>query len=175
MLENMFNIKHLEGDKATMNELLQHIPELNSLFLQLEGKKTFVEICNQQQSLSFPKQMIDHFHMTENRFIEFIEMKSSSTLSFKESTTNGLLFDSTREWGKTIKIQFRGGHFCFPLLKGELFTFPEIIFHYLLLYNLSMIARYETEWWSELIKTMPNKDYPFIVQFLNITSKKVLF
>jgi len=35
-----------------------------------------------------------------------------------------------------------------------------------------MIARYETEWWSELIKTMPNKDYPFIVQFLNITSKK---
>ncbi len=174
MLENMFNIKHLEGDKATMNELLHHIPELNSLFLQLEGKKTFVEISNQQQSFSFPKQMMDHFHMTENRFIEFIEMKSSSTLSFKESTTNGLLFDGFNKGNGVIPLKYNleEGHFCFPLLKGELFTFPEIIFHYLLLYNLSMIARYETEWWSELLKTMPNKDYPFIVQFLNITSKK---
>ena len=32
MLEKMFNIIHLEGDKATMNELLHHIPELNSFF-----------------------------------------------------------------------------------------------------------------------------------------------
>ena len=38
--------------------------------------------------------------MTENRFIEFIEMKSSILLSFKESTTNGLLFDgSTKAMG----------------------------------------------------------------------------
>ena len=44
-----------------MIELLQQIPELNSLFLQLEGKKTFLEICNQQQSFSFPKQMMDPF------------------------------------------------------------------------------------------------------------------
>ena len=53
MLENMFNIKHLEGDKATMNELLQHIPELNSLFLQLEGKKTFVEIVTNNNPFPF--------------------------------------------------------------------------------------------------------------------------
>ena len=84
MLENMFDIKHLEGDKATMSELLQHIPELNSLFLQLEGKRTFVDIPNQQQSFSFPKQIMDHFHMTENRFIEFIEMKSSRALLLKK-------------------------------------------------------------------------------------------
>ena len=43
---------------------------------------------------------------------------------------------------------------------------PELISHYLVLYNLSMIARYETEWWSELLKTTPNDDYPTIIQFL---------
>ena len=47
--------------------------------------------------------------------------------------------------------------------------------HYLLLYNLSMIARYETEWWSELTKMMPNKDYPFIKTFLDITLQKSPF
>ena len=28
-----------------------------------------------------------------------------------------------------------------------------------------MIARYETEWWSELLKTTPNDDYPAIIYF----------
>jgi hypothetical protein len=176
MLENMFGIKYLEGDKATMSELLQQIPELNSLFLQLEGKRTFLNISNQQQSFSFPKQIMDSFHMTENRFIEFIEMKSSSALTYKESTTDCLLFDGINKNNEItpapLKYNLEEGHFSFPLTKGDYLTFPEIVFHYLLLYNLSMIARYETEWWSELLKTMPNKDYPFIVQFLSTTSKK---
>jgi hypothetical protein len=50
--------------------------------------------------------------------------------------------------------------------------YPELIIHYLLLYNLSMIARYETEWWCELIKTTPTNDYPFISTFLSITAEK---
>ena len=27
---------------------------------------------------------------------------------------------------------------------------PELLIHYLLLYNLSMISRYETDWWYDL-------------------------
>ncbi|MFP3415895.1 YaaC family protein [Bacillus sp. SIMBA_074] len=37
------------------------------------------------------------------------------------------------------------------------------------------MARYETEWWAELMKTMPNDDYPCIVQFLKISQVKVPF
>ena len=69
-----------------------------------------------------------------------------------------------------LKYNLEDEHFYFPFVRGRLLTFPEMLSHYLLLYNLSMIARYETEWWSELLKTMPNKDYPFIVQFLNLTA-----
>ncbi len=50
---------------------------------------------------------------------------------------------------------------------------PEINTHYLLLYNLSMIARYETEWWYDFLHTYSNKSYPFIIRFLTITSEKV--
>ena len=50
--------------------------------------------------------------------------------------------------------------------------YPELIIHYLLLYNSSMIARYETEWWSELTKMMPNQDYPFIQSLLSVTLRK---
>src|SRR6476659_1547632 len=56
MVEKMFNLKNKEGDKITMMDLLQQIPELHPLFSQLEGKSTFLDISIQQQSLSIPEQ-----------------------------------------------------------------------------------------------------------------------
>ena len=64
----MFNMKRLEGDKVAMSELLQHIPELDVLFFQLEKKHTFMKISNHQQSLAFPKKILDSFHMTRESF-----------------------------------------------------------------------------------------------------------
>ena len=41
-----------------------------------------------------------------------------------------------------------------------------------ILYNLSMIARYETEWWMELLKNRTTEDYPFILAFITLTTEK---
>ncbi|MGG3843553.1 YaaC family protein [Anoxybacillus kestanbolensis] len=49
----------------------------------------------------------------------------------------------------------------------------EVVAHYLLLYNLSMICRYETEWWYDLLHSYSNDAYPFIVQFLEVTEHKI--
>ena len=56
--------------------LLQQIPELHPLFSQLEGKRTFLEISNSTAShYPIPEQILDYYHMTENRFIEFFTTK----------------------------------------------------------------------------------------------------
>ena len=60
-----------------------------------------------------------------------------------------------------------------PLEKEQFSSVQEILTHYLLLYNLSMIARYETEWWSELFHGFDSLDYPFIDQFLSVTTVKI--
>lgn len=114
------------------------------------------------------------YHMTENRLIEFLTKESSDILTFKESVSDSLLFDhaNRKKSISFLKYNLEHQHFSVPLFRGKLFNYPELISHYLLLYNLSMIARYETEWWGELLKTKPNKDYPFIVSFLNHTAKK---
>lgn len=49
---------------------------------------------------------------------------------------------------------------------------PELLTHYLLLYNLSMIVRYESEWWSDLLKNYSHYDFVFISQFLDISLKE---
>lgn len=43
---------------------------------------------------------------------------------------------------------------------------PKLCIHYLLLYNLSMVTRYEGEWWGELLTYKQSEDYPIIKTYL---------
>ncbi|WP_373889955.1 YaaC family protein [Neobacillus cucumis] len=172
MSEKMFHMKQLEGEKVIMEELLQLIPELNDLFFVLEGKRTFVKLTQQDNDLMIPESVLDNFHMTESRFKEFFATKSKNSVEFSNEglsfrISNGFLSEMS-----PLFYDLENNHYAFPLLKGNFLHFPELLVHYLLLYNLSMIARYETEWWSELTKMMPNGDYPFIQSFIEITMDK---
>jgi hypothetical protein len=174
MTTKMFQLNLLEGEKVTMEELFLQVPELHQLFLHLEARSPFLETPYNQHSITIPKNVLDLYHMTENRFIEFLEGKSSGSFSFHNSNEETINFNFHA--GKYDFFPFRYNiekdKLCFPIEKDSILPYPELVIHYLLLYNLSMIARYETEWWSELLKTMPNKDYPFITNFLSITLQK---
>lgn len=171
MSEKMFHMKHLEGEKIVMEDLLQLIPELNDLFLFHENKRTFERIHKDGDQFIISESVLDFYHMTRNRFKEFLTVKMGRNIEFFEE---GIRFKLQHGVSNAILLKFNldGGCWAFPLQKNQLFHFPELLIHYLLLYNLSMIARYETEWWSELTKMMPNRDYPFIEFFLQITQKK---
>jgi hypothetical protein len=170
--EKLFHMKQLEGEKVIMEELLQLIPELDDLFFLLEGKKTFIKLQTDSKQFLVPDTVLDHFHMTENRFKEFLASKFEKGVEF---SNDGLSFslNTTSLFGNSpLKYHIENQHFVLPLNKENYLNFPELLVHYLLLYNLSMIARYETEWWSELTKMMPNQDYPFICSFLDVTMQK---
>ncbi|MEH7125564.1 YaaC family protein [Bacillus sp. JJ1532] len=173
MGEKLFHMKHLEGEKTNMRELLSQIPELTQMFKQTEGKQTFLQMKQQDQIHLLPKEILDTFHMTEARFIEYWNNGNKADIQgadeqFIHFTINSTCINDLLP----IKFNIDNEQLYFPRIKNSLNFFPELLIHYLLLYNLSMIARYETEWWSELIKMMPNQDFPFIQSFLNITSKK---
>jgi hypothetical protein len=172
MSEKMFHMKQLEGDKITMEELLELIPELDDLFVLHEGKSTFTPIYTQHGQMVVPEKILDHYHMTEDRLKEFLSSKSGNQIEF---IGEGLNFQYNKRLStgiSPIKFNLENNSYALPLKKESISLFPELIVHYLLLYNLSMIARYETEWWSEITKMMPNRDYPFIKTFLDITLEK---
>ncbi|MEH7445129.1 YaaC family protein [Bacillus sp. JJ1122] len=175
MSEKMFHMKQLEGEKATMGEILDLIPEMSGIILELKGKQIFQPVAKIEAKYSLPKSVLDQFHMTENRFKEFYQAKSAIPISFLPEDPQRIYFEANlSEVAEPIPLKYNleDQHYSFPLNKGELYLFPELLLHYLLLYNLGMIARYETEWWSELIKMMPNEDYPLIQTFLHSTVKK---
>lgn len=171
MSKTLFHMEQLEGDKVTMEALLNLIPELDVLFYEIEGKQTFFNLEQCGNNFIIPEKVLDQYHMTESRLKEFLSLKYNS-LMFDQ---DGLAFNlGDHPFNKPIPLKYNLDRhsYTLPLNKGTFFDFPELLVHYLLLYNLSMIARYETEWWGELTKMMPNKDYPFIYSFLNITQQK---
>ncbi|GAK06902.1 YaaC family protein [Geomicrobium sp. JCM 19038] len=50
---------------------------------------------------------------------------------------------------------------------------PELLTHHMLLYNLSMISRYESEWWGELITSRLSQDVPLIELYLQQAGNRI--
>ncbi len=172
MSEKMFYMKQLEGEKVLMEDLFQFIPELNELFLLHDNKRTFETLPTDGEYFVLPETILDSYHMTKSRFKEFLTSKFIHGVEFLDGGGRFKPQDIGVSKAMPLKYNLDEQQWTFPLYKSKIFNFPELLIHYLLLYNLSMIARYETEWWSELTKMMPNRDYPFIYSFLQITLKK---
>ncbi|MDQ0273877.1 YaaC family protein [Cytobacillus purgationiresistens] len=175
MAERLFHMKHLEGEKVQMADLLKQMPELSTLFHLTEKKQTFVEVNKCGNSFSIPLSVLDRYHMTESRFFDYLKSKINIETSNHSLNKESLQFDAEDSQLfnlRLLKYHQKEESFYIPIGKNDFNHYPELLAHYLLLYNLSMIARYETEWWNELIKMMPNNDFPFIKSFLDITSTK---
>jgi len=175
MAGKLFHMKQLEGEKVKMGDVLRFIPDLSFHFLKVTGKPTFLKIDQNNDHYTLSKSILDVYHMTENRFMDYLQSKSLVPLNFQEQNSNQFVFkmdpNSVIE-PIPLKYNYVDCHYSYPLNRGELYMMPELMLHYLLLYNLGMIARYEIDWWSELIKMMPNEDYPFIESFLGVTLQK---
>lgn len=170
--EKLFHMKQLEGDKISMDSLFKQIPELSHLLNLIDKRPSFVSVNKVGGEFLIPNSVLDTYHMTENRFVEYFLSKSKGQFSFNHTEDSFLVFKMNDKYTydyEPLKYNLEMDSFAFPLVKESRLQFHEILIHYLLLYNLSMIARYETEWLSELVKTMPNKDYPFIESFLQIS------
>lgn len=174
----MFQIKQIEGEKLSMGQLLKRVPELGHLFSLHFQKDLFIKTpLKGQSTFTIPNDVLDAYHMTSQRLKHFIESTIHNGVIHIEDEEMSLSFDTDMNLlpltSSPLLYNLYEDGFCLPR-ERELFTiFPEVMVHYLLLYNLSMISRYETEWWSELLHTYSSNDYPFIRQFLTISADKI--
>ncbi|WP_249310740.1 YaaC family protein [Bacillus sp. FJAT-49736] len=169
--KQMFHVKHLEGEKFIMKDLLMQLPEMDSCF-EFFHNTNMIYLHRNGNKYTIPYNVLDYYHRTLESFKEYIETKSVSPVQWLEEENHHISFISEKELSLPFRYHVEKNLYCLPIVKGHLGMIPELIIYYLLLYNLSMIARYETEWWSELIKTTPTNDYPLINQFLSLAFNK---
>ncbi|HHW36659.1 MAG TPA: hypothetical protein GXX18_05350 [Bacillales bacterium] len=181
----MFHVKHhLDAEKFTMDFLLGRIPELNHLFqVSLRKQQNYKIAGLHDQTFIIPACILDDLHMTVDRFDSFLkellsfdfQMVNKASTGSKQLELIELQVNCPINSNDYSPLQFDyfENTLHIPTAKEQFMIFPEILTHYLLLYNLSMISRYETEWWSELLHSFDSLDYPFIEQFLSVTTVKV--
>ncbi|KMJ56546.1 hypothetical protein AB685_21225 [Bacillus sp. LL01] len=176
--DKMFHVKQTEGTKYSMQDLLFSIPELETTLKITKNKSPFLPVGKvTEEFIKIPFSILDDYKMTKDRFTQyflkqtFYELDSvkDECLLFKETKNNASFNYSP------LLYNYEKSALYIPRKKEQLTFFPEILAHYLLLYNLSMICRYETEWWGELLHTFNSSDLSLINQFLDVAYTKIPF
>lgn len=171
----MFHMKQLEHEKFSMEQLIQEIPEMQ----HIHSKKTFEKLSETKDHFELPLSLLDTFQMTSARLGDYLTAKTKSKMDIlPDKLKLNLVTEEpfTVNHHSPIHFNLIENTYMLSLNKqSPCYLFPELLNHYLILYNLSMICRYETEWWYELQKTVPTDDYPAIVQYVQISQEKIPF
>ncbi len=168
---------HLEAEKYSMELLLNQIAEMNNvlLFHQANNKYVKVETTNKHQII-LTNATAQTFHMSAERLSEYLRERHH--LKVENDSANEKILLKTKYSNHTFHcspflFHIEENTFYLPNERESFLSFPELLVHYLLLYNLSMISRYETEWWYELLLGTSNDDYPIILRYMEVAKRKI--
>src|SRR5690625_4770004 len=143
----LFHIEKLPFDKVKMKDLFALIPEMNLLFTFKNDPKLIKVGTIGKKQLTFPAKILDHYYLTEkaflNRITPFIQ-DIQSISSPKGFIHINLLRPFIKSTGPFF-FNSENHKIYFPMNRKHFLSISEVMIHYLLLYNLSMISRYETE------------------------------
>ncbi|QKY70844.1 YaaC family protein [Lentibacillus sp. CBA3610] len=174
--QHLFSIKESPFDKIKMKQLLTLIPEMTSLFTFHDKDNMAAVGSHETFNLQFPTFILDNYHLTANAFIKRIKPYLPA-VKHVETTNEIIDVNLTHPFRPSNNSPFFTDtiqrEIYFPAHRENFIPVSEIMVHYLLLYNLSMLCRYESEWWGDLLAAKPDIDYPFIKTFLSTTADKV--
>src|SRR5699024_86611 len=119
-----------------------------------------------QTILSFDQSILDGHYMSHNRFTK--ELTTEFPLEFMYNEKDKIYFKHHFKT-KDIPPPFRvdAETLYYPTYASSSTLLPNLLLYYAILYTLSMLSRYDTEWWNELTILKQSFDYPLIQQFLH--------
>ncbi|MFD1019398.1 YaaC family protein [Thalassobacillus hwangdonensis] len=170
---HLFQLKS-SFQKANMDQLLQLIPEMAPLY-QWRGERKLLPVGKEgKTTILLDLAAWNAFHLSERkikrRFAGF-----NVTTSEKKGDILHIELESPLPLHQSAPFYFSEEEKTFymatsPDAEDHL---EEVLIHYMVLYNLSMIARYEVEWWMDVQYMRDTEDYAFIIHFLDITAQKI--
>ncbi|GGJ89499.1 hypothetical protein GCM10007063_10160 [Lentibacillus kapialis] len=174
--EHLFSTNKTPIEKIKMEQLFSLIPEMSPIFNFHQTEK-MITIGNVETTrLQFSTVLLDNYHLTANAFIKRLSPHLPS-IRHTETKNSTLHVDLSAPFEPAYTSPFftsmHNKGIYFPVYRDLFLPISDMMTHYLLLYNLSMLCRYESEWWGDLLASKPDADYPFIKHFLTITAEKM--
>ncbi|MBB5174943.1 YaaC family protein [Texcoconibacillus texcoconensis] len=172
----VFHVKQFSGECYVIRQLLRKIPNLYILFQQLESTSVASSVGHQNDSkITIPYERVDSFTISHHETIQKLRWHCSSPLHI-DMNENDMSIKGDQSFRSMLYHPFftdEDGHLWFPHHEEELQLLPEILVHYLLLYQLSMVCRYEMEWWGDLFYGEGTNDLAFIESYLHVAIERI--
>jgi len=171
---HLFHLPPLEGQKFKMIDLLVQLVDLRELIERLYQTSTCYPITKIAPDVyGVSERLIDDLQMTASHYFQFLkdEIKPLDNQKKKQDIFIFQLKKSSLS-RLTCTLMDNEGNYYLPSIRKSYKPLPDILVHLMLLYNLSMIARYETEWWNELHLHQTSNDLPMIHAFLDFTQTR---
>ncbi|MEW4973582.1 YaaC family protein [Bacillus stercoris] len=174
-MKHLFGQSDVVDERYTMKKLLMGVPELSDIFYFQQKERFMTKVEKDKNKIFVPEEVVIDYKMSDSRFVEY--MSHHFQWSFAKKNEHGLLFEISPQdkepWTSTsLLFDMEKNQYYIPSQREQFLRLPEMTIHYLILYNVGMIARYETEWWYELLTQHISDDYVLIQQFLLVTEKK---
>lgn len=172
----LFGVTSFTKDRFIIQQLLKSIPELDPLYLLDHQEANFIRVNKGNTTvLTFPNTILDKYHLTLPRFIEKLQpyMQIARVVNQADHFLCQLDQPISLLTSQPFSYSFDDQTFYFPVHTYHSLQTHEVMIHYILLYHLSMLVRYEADWWGDFVQTQESKEYPLIVHFLKITFSKI--
>ena len=174
MVADHLEAGHVISEKFKVRDLLSTIPELRESYEKTYEETTLiplhiskhVDFSSPITTFYLPEHILDNYHLSYESFIHFLNRHNRGRAQFVRHTLEapkGIIrinwehpdqihiTDSPKGFENNLFIQdYKGNHFF--LLKDQPSLFlPEMLSHYMVMYILGMLCRYETELWGEIL------------------------
>jgi len=125
------------------------------------------------------------FNNDVNKFLHNINYSFESGNSFDikdKNNSNQLIlmwktklakpFDYENLFNHPLILQDYKGNYYYRYIDDPNLILPEIIIEFLIMYNLGILCRYDTELWCEIIFNFSSEDIYIINEFINLSLRK---
>jgi len=187
--DGIFNVLHgtLSGpefenqQRFRMKDLLAVIPELMPAYTRLYGlpQVCLLGECTQgpKPAWHVPRAFVSGTNRTREELLDLLNRHGGESVRVapaddrEEPGMFRLFVDGAADEHPLLLHDFAGQkHLRYPH-EGDL-VLPEISIHYMIMFVLGMLCRYETERWGEMILTFSSHDTFLINEFLNVSMRK---
>ncbi|SFP90522.1 YaaC family protein [Salibacterium halotolerans] len=163
----MFHMKHAAGEKWKINHLFFKWDAMVHLYLDIFGEEALPRVQLFSSSIT-----VEHVSSEKEQSLSLIrnqlEQLGIEVEGIKKRTAGTVLFSIKRlPDDAASRLIRRGNSYYMPPSCFDVSNLAPLSIHYLLLYDLSMLCRYEGEWWGDLCTQRVGEDYSFIHYYLD--------
>lgn len=179
----------IEGYKFKIKELLAMIPDLHNTYTQLYNEYliipvTIKQLTNSTIELLLPisvfKIYIDDIQLLNQLNNNNYDHDNSFSLNNINNEIISIIWESklvnptkyANFFSNRLLIQDIKGNYYLKKPTDNKYILPDILIDYMLMYNLGMLCRYETELWGEIIFSFTSEDMYIINEFVTLAMRK---